>query len=91
MFFPGSRYEKAPTVAITRDDGTIVLTVQPVARVQPDAVLFHARHVGQRLDHIAAHYLGDATVFWKLCDCANAMSPDALAAHDRIPVPSTET
>jgi hypothetical protein len=33
---------------------------------------------GERLDHIAAHYLGDPTLFWRLCDANNAMRPESL-------------
>ena len=34
----------------------------------------------ERLDNIAAKYLGDPTLFWRLCDANNAMRPDTLTA-----------
>jgi hypothetical protein len=33
---------------------------------------------GDRLDNIAAKYLGDPEQFWRLCDANGAMRPDAL-------------
>jgi hypothetical protein len=48
---------------------------------------FHARKQGQRLDHIAARYLGDATAFWRLCDANGSLSPDALGARDLVGIP----
>jgi hypothetical protein len=39
---------------------------------------------------IAAHYLADATTFWRLCDANNAIAPDALAARDQVGIPTKE-
>jgi len=36
---------------------------------------------------IAAHYLADATAFWRLCDANAAMVPDTLAARERVGIP----
>ncbi len=47
----------------------------------------HKKLDGQRLDLIAAHYLADATAFWRLCDANNSVVPDALAAHPFIAIP----
>jgi hypothetical protein len=90
MFFPGSRYETASVITVTRDDGTVVRAVRPPLREAPAIATLHRRIDGQRLDHIAAHYLQDATAFWRLCDTANAMSPDALGARGAVPVPEEE-
>jgi hypothetical protein len=38
----------------------------------------HAVIQGERLDNIASQFLGDPTVFWRLCDANNAMRPEAL-------------
>jgi hypothetical protein len=32
----------------------------------------------QRLDHIAAHYLGDPELFWRICDANRAGRPEEL-------------
>ena len=33
---------------------------------------------GERLDNIAAHYVGDPLLFWRICDANGDMRPDAL-------------
>ena len=33
---------------------------------------------GERLDHIAAKYLGDPEQFWRLCDANGAIRPNEL-------------
>src|SRR5258708_6886729 len=35
---------------------------------------------GDRLDNLAAQYLGDPTLFWRLCDANRAMRPEDLTA-----------
>jgi hypothetical protein len=87
VFFPGSRYEKVGTYTVTRPNGTqVVATRLPLPLANPIAG-YHRRLEGQRLDHIAANYLSDATTLWRLCDANNAMVPDALATHDLVGIP----
>ena len=38
----------------------------------------HVVTQGDRLDNIAAHYLGDPEQFWRICDANRAMRPDEL-------------
>jgi len=40
----------------------------------------HRVQQGERLDNIAAQYLGDPTLFWRLCDANRAMQPWLLTA-----------
>lgn len=47
----------------------------------------HLRREGQRLDHLAARYLNDATGYWRLARLADAMSADVLAQAPRIKIP----
>lgn len=87
MFFPGSRYQKAGTYMVRKSDGKLVQAIKlPLPAAEPLAGL-HRRKDGQRLDLIAAHYLSDATTFWRLCNANNAIVPDALGARDLIGVP----
>jgi hypothetical protein len=39
---------------------------------------------GDRLDLIAARYLGDPTQFWRVCDANLVTHPGELVADDRI-------
>jgi len=89
MFFAGSRYEGVPRISVTGADGKPVAAIQiPLSRRPAPLLGFHKRSVGQRLDHLAAHYLGDATAFHRLCDANGAVVPDALAARPLVGIPS---
>ena len=87
MFFPGSRYAAMATWQVTRQDGTVVRAVKSPLPARALVIGYHRRLAGQRLDLIAAHYLNDGTVFWRLCDANNAIVPDALNATDLVGIP----
>jgi hypothetical protein len=87
MFSKGSRYEKAGTVTAFKLDGSQVAVTRIPLPGAPPLLGFHPRQEGQRLDLIAARYLADATVFWRLCDADNAVVPDALAARKLVGIP----
>lgn len=87
MFSSNSRYAKAGTYAVTRRDGRVVTVTKVPPPTAPRLRGYHQRLDGQRLDHIAAHYLADATAFWRLCDANGAMAPDALAAAGQVAIP----
>ena len=44
----------------------------------------------QRLDHLAAHYLGDANGFWRLAEHNGALLPDAALRGGSIRIPQEE-
>jgi hypothetical protein len=87
MFSANSRYAKQALYTATTSDGRHVQAVTlPLPR--PVALSgFYVRPVGERLDLVAARFLGDPTGFWKLCDANNAPVPDALAARPQIGIP----
>ena len=87
MFFKGSRYENAGTYTVTKLDDTQVSVTRLPLRTTQRLLGFHPRQAGHRLDLVAAHYLSDATTFWRLCDANNAVVPDALAARKLIGIP----
>jgi hypothetical protein len=85
--FPiNSRYHDIETATLTVPDGEngegrkIVYLKR---RFVPSPLSFHPlqQHTvtqGDRLDNIAAEYLGDPEQFWRLCDANNAMRPEEL-------------
>ena len=87
MFSAGSRYQSMPSYQVTLPDGRTVTAVRTPLPVTGTLRGYHRRSTGQRLDHIAFHYLNDATTFWRLCDANNAMSPDALGARPLVGIP----
>src|SRR5579859_7663599 len=81
LFASNSRYYGNATA--TREKAGQPSVVYLLRRFLPQASSFqvveqHTVVDGERLDHIAAQFLGDPTAFWRLCDANNAMRPDEL-------------
>lgn len=87
MFLPGSRYANAGVYSVRGPRGVPVVVTRLPVRPAPAVRGFHLRRDGERLDLLAGHYVDDATAFWRLCDAAGAVAPDALAARPRVAVP----
>jgi hypothetical protein len=87
MFSANSRYASAGTYTARSASGATVTAVRLPIRARPAVRGFHERSETQRPDLIAAHYLGDATAFWRLCDAGDTLAPDALAARERVAIP----
>lgn len=90
MFLTSSRYATAGTCTVRTTHGVSVTVIRLPVRAAPAIRGFHPRSDGQRLDGVAAHYLADATTFWRLCDASGAVAPDALAARERVAVPRAQ-
>lgn len=80
-FPPSSRYHDVETVQFVAPDGRTVACLR--RRFVPPPEIFstlqeHRVIAGERLDHLAARYLGDPELFWKLCDANNAFTPSEL-------------
>ena len=84
MFPPGSRYEKIDTKVITIVVDGVPREVRYLARriVPPlgDSVTLAEHFVkqGERLDNLAAAYLGDPTQFWRIADANSSLKPEEL-------------
>jgi hypothetical protein len=87
MFFLNSRYAAQPQYTFNRTDGSQVQLVKPPTPGVAAVLGYHRRNAGERLDHISARFLMDATQFWRLCDANGDVTPDALAAQDLVGVP----
>jgi hypothetical protein len=87
MFFPGSRYIASPQYNLKFKNGTVVPVVKAPTPGSPAVLGYYRRQTSDRLDQIAARFLGDATQFWRICDAGGAMVPDALAARPLVGVP----
>jgi hypothetical protein len=77
LFAPTSRYYGLDTTAILQQGRPVAYVlrrfVPPPERFQ--LLQQHTVMQGDRLDNIAAKYLGDPTLFWQLCDANGAMRP----------------
>lgn len=83
-FSPTSRYAGIPTAVHRTADGREIvhLTRRVVPRPETLAqVTDHLVNTGDRLDNLAAQYLGDPEQFWQLCDANGAFEPVALVAE----------
>lgn len=80
-FAPTSRYFGVPTARLVTAEGRLVVFLRrrfppPLERFVP--LQEHIVKEGDRLDNIAARYLGDPEQFWRLCDANGVLSPDEL-------------
>ncbi len=88
MFAPNSRYAKMTPYTVTTPDGRVLsVTRLPAPPVSLGLAGFHTRVAGDRLDLLAARYLKDATLFWKLCDANGTPVAPALEARPLIGIP----
>ena len=85
MFDKTSRYFGTETSTAPLDDGAGGSREARFAkrRFIPPAegaltLVEHTVAQGERLDNIAARYIGDPTQFWRVCDANNAMRPNEL-------------
>jgi hypothetical protein len=81
LFTATSRYYGMGTNTLTAADGTVVVYVKRRFLPAPDRfqlIQEHAVVQGERLDNIAAAFLGDPELFWRLADANGAMKPEEL-------------
>jgi len=81
-----SRYHGPATLQYTTPDGHVITYLARRFVPQPGAPNFatiaqHTVHQNDRLDLIAAKYLGDPLIFWLLCDANGAIAPNDLLAE----------
>jgi hypothetical protein len=80
-FAPGSRYYGLDTAQWTRPDGEPVPYVRRRFIPPPESLATMREHrvaEGDRLDNLAAQYLGDPQQYWRICDGNGAIRPNAL-------------
>jgi hypothetical protein len=92
MVTQASRYYKTGTLSMTGPGGEEILYYRrrfiPDTRRDP-VLAYHMVVQGERPDIIAAAYLGNPELFWRLCDAGATMRPDDLTktAGKRITIP----
>jgi len=89
LFDPRSRYVKFAHVYTTTDRrGRTVMAVGPASLPHESSLGVHRRKQGERLDHLAAFYLRDATGFWRITAHNGVMLPEALSDAPRVDIPA---
>ncbi|HEY1770185.1 MAG TPA: LysM domain-containing protein [Chthoniobacterales bacterium] len=80
--FPAtSRYNKTAIASLTMPDGTQIAYLKRRFVPAPENFATLQLHVvteGERLDQIAAKFLGDPEQFWRICDANGAVRPNEL-------------
>ncbi len=84
MFEPTSRYYDIETVKLTVGDneGPRVISYKR-RRIIPSGetmttLVEHTVTQGDRLDNLAARYVGDPEQFWRICDANDVLRPEEL-------------
>ena len=80
---PSSRYYGNGVEQLTLPNGTVVAYLS--RRIIPQAGIYPQTQnlsvvIGDRLDNLAARYVGDPILFWMLADANTAFYPDDLTA-----------
>jgi hypothetical protein len=82
MAFPAnSRYQNVDTTSLVLPDGTSITYLQRRLLPALGSLAVMQSYVvtqGDRLDNIAAKFIGDPEQFWRICDANGAMRPDEL-------------
>jgi hypothetical protein len=81
LFPPNSRYHGSETARLETVDGQGILYLRRRFIPPPERLALLQEHVvteGDRLDRLAARYLGDPEQFWRICDANGAFRPDEL-------------
>jgi nucleoid-associated protein YgaU len=81
LFPPASRYHGIDTATLQRPGGSTVAYLRRRFVPAPEQLALLQEHTvtrGDRLDNIAANYIGDPEQFWRICDANRAMRPEEL-------------
>jgi nucleoid-associated protein YgaU len=81
LFTSTSRYYGMATETLTTANGTTIIYLTRRFLPSPDSFQLLQEHTvtqGERLDNIAAKFLGDPELFWRIADANGAMRPEDL-------------
>ena len=83
LFAATSRYFGINTETLTAPDGRTIIYLKRRFVPSPDRFQLLQLHTvvqGERLDNIAAKFLGGPELFWRLADANGAMRPEDMVA-----------
>ena len=81
LFPPNSRYHTIEAITLETNEGKTIRYLRRRFAPPPERFALLQDHIvkqGERLDNLAAHYLGDPEMFWRLCDANNVIRPNEL-------------
>lgn len=83
LFAANSRYQGVQIAQFIATDGRTVAYLRRRFAPQPAQLAQVQQYIvtqGDRLDVIAARFLGDPQLFWRICDANGALKPGELTA-----------
>ncbi|MBM4289444.1 MAG: LysM domain-containing protein [Deltaproteobacteria bacterium] len=84
LFPPTSRYHGIGTAVLTIPEGRPVVYLRRRFIPPPENFALLQEHTvsqGERVDNLAARYLGDPELYWRLCDANAVLHPEDLTAE----------
>lgn len=92
MFFRGSRYDGVPEAELLAADGRVLRYKRRRVIPETPAPLGTVVRSGDRPDLVAYRALGDAELYWMLCDANRQQRPARLTAKpgETIGVPGPD-
>ena len=87
MFEDKSRYSKLKPYGVKDRRGRDVTVVPVPPEPEQTPLGRHLLKQGQRLDHLAKHYLDDPAGYWRIAEMNGAMLPENLSEKDEIIIP----
>ena len=81
LFPANSRYQGIATATLQAAGGQQIAYLRRRFVPQPDQLTITQQHTlsqGERVDNLAAQFLGDPELYWRLCDANAAMRPEDL-------------
>ena len=83
LFPPNSRYHGIDTAVLETPEGRTVVHLRRRFIGPPENFALLQEHTviqGDRVDNLAAQYLGDPELYWRLCDANLVRRPEDLTA-----------
>jgi hypothetical protein len=81
LFPPNSRYQALDTASLIDPSGEVVVYLRRRFVPPPERFASSQEHTvmeSDRYDNLAARYLDDPELWWRLCDANRAMRPEEL-------------
>jgi len=87
MFEKDSRYAGSQTYLVQDARGRSVAVVDTPDRLEQPLRGVHLRKQGQRIDHLAYHYMRMPTGFWRIAEMNRVMLVETLTEASEIAIP----
>ncbi|MGI6457727.1 MAG: hypothetical protein ACOX5R_19200 [bacterium] len=90
LYSKKSRYANQPLQTVTDGRGRAVQIVLPAPAPSQRLRGYHILRQGERIDHLAARYLNDASGYWRIAEMNDVMMAEMLTELAEISIPDKE-